>query len=487
MTYKKQDQLAIVARERFATKKRVRRKTLVSKTIRSVLPVGKLFLKEQFHGNTKWVPEQLAAQALIWSWQDTKNVTDAFEKTLETCEHLGLGNIAKTYTGFMNALSKYRAVLCEGLRVQRQALAEQVGGKYFRSNNWVLIGFDGSRATAPRTIANEVAFCAPNYGSGNHAKAGEKDTQGLRRENVEARKSAEPEPQVWITMMWHMGLRLPWTWRLGPSNSSERGHVQSILADEEFPEKTLFCGDAGFVGYPLWSSILAAGSDFLIRVGANVELLSEFADFERSEGGLVLCWPKDRMRSGHPPLRLRLIRVQVGKTKMWMLTSVLNDRKLTTNQIVHFYKLRWLIEVEFRGLKQTIDKRKLRCRNCERLLAELEWSMQGMAFAELLALHAQISKAERENKKFKTRDRSLAKTLRILRKNMRNPDQWTDPDSLMGNLSVATVQRYNNKTDKRARYRPKNKDIKPLGNPNIRKLTPEEEKKLRSHELKTAA
>lgn len=52
-------------------------------------------------------------------------------------------------------------------------------------------------------------------------------------------------------MMWHMGLRLPWTWRLGPSNSSERGHVMEMLQQEEFPENTLFCGDAGFVGYPL--------------------------------------------------------------------------------------------------------------------------------------------------------------------------------------------------------------------------------------------
>jgi len=45
--------------------------------------------------------------------------------------------------------------------------------------------------------------------------------------------------------MWHMGLRLPWTWRLGPSNSSERGHVMEMLEKEEFPENTLFCGDAG--------------------------------------------------------------------------------------------------------------------------------------------------------------------------------------------------------------------------------------------------
>lgn len=487
MSRKKRAEQASRIRKRINKQKQVARRVLFSELVNFALPEAALFSKEQFHGNIKWVPEQLAAQALIWSWQDTKKVTDAFEKTLEICEKLGLKMIAKTYTAFMNALNRYREIMCEGLRVRRQDLAEQIGGKYFRTNKWVLMGFDGSRATAPRSIANEKAFCAPNYGFGKEAKYGKKKSKGLRRKRNAAHKTAKPEPQVWITMMWHMGMRLPWTWRLGPSNSSERGHVQEMLEQEEFPEDTLFCGDAGFVGYPLWSSILAVGGNFLVRVGGNVDLLSEHADIQRVGGGMVLCWPKDRMKSGDPPLRLRLMQVQVGKTKMWMLTSVLDERKLTLKQVVEYYKLRWLIEVEFRGLKQTIDKHKLRCRNNGRLLAELDWSLQGMAYAELLAMRAQIPKAEKANEKFSPRDRSLANTLRVLRRYMRNLDQSAKPDALLNDLCDAVVQRYNNRTDKRARYRPKNPDIKPLGDPTIRKLTPEEKKKLRSHELKNAA
>lgn len=51
------------------------------------------------------------------------------------------------------------------------------------------------------------------------------------------------------------------------------------------------------------------------------------------------------MNSGKPPLRLRLVKVRVGKTDMWMLTSVLDRRKLTKKQIIRFYKMRWGIEV----------------------------------------------------------------------------------------------------------------------------------------------
>lgn len=467
--------------------KEVTRRTLFSELIEFALPTGALFSKEQFHGNIKWKAEQLAAQALIWSWQDTKKVTDAFEKTLEICTSLGLEGIAANYTGFMNALAGYREIIRSGLRTRLQALAEQVGGRFFRTAGWVLMGFDGSRATAPRSKSNEKAFCAPNYGHGKKAKYNRNKAKGKLRKRQSTENAEPQEPQVWITMIWHMSLRLPWTWRLGPSNTSERSDVRAMLETEEFPENTLFCGDAGFTGFPLWNSILEAGGDFLVRIGGNVNLLSEHADFQKVNDGQVLCWPKDRMESGEPPLRLRLVRVVVGKTTMWMLTSVLDEQELTQAQIVDYYKQRWQIEVEFRGLKQTIDKHKLRCRNPERLLAELDWSLYAMAYAELIALRAQVPGAKKGKRTYTPKDRSLANTLRVLRRYMRNLDQKTRPDALTQDLIEAIVQCYNNTTDKRARYRPKNADKKPLGNPTIRKLTPKERRKLNGTNMEMAA
>lgn len=468
--------------------KEVRNRELFHDFVQLVVADDALFTKSMFHGNIKWLPEQLAVQALIWSWQDSRNVTDAFEKTLEVCQHLELKEIAKNYTSFMNALSHYRSVFCERLRVRYQTLVEEVGGRYFRTNDWVLIAFDGSRATAPRTVANETAFCAPNYGHGKQAKYGKKKSKGLRRKRNQAHKTEPQEPQVWITLMWHMGLRLPWTWRLGPSNSVERHDVQKILEQEEFPEDTLFCGDAGFVGYPLWSAILAKRASFLVRVGANVNLLSEHADIQKLSGGRVLCWPKDKMNSGLPPLRLRLVKVKVGKTQMWMLTNVLDERELTKKQIVQYYKLRWGIEVEFRGLKQTMDNRKLRCRNDGRLLAELDWALRGMAIAELIALSQQIPKKPKSQEDYDPKDRSLARTVRAFQRCMRHMDEVVSAEEgLQVDLCRALVQRYHNRTDKRARYRPKNPDKKPLGDPVIRKLTAEERNKLKRHPHKKAA
>jgi hypothetical protein len=457
-----------------------------------LVPEDTLFTEDRFHGNIKWTPEQLVQQAVIWAWQDAKNVTDAFAMTLEVCEDLGIGNAAKTYAAFNNALGRYRETFRFRLGQQFQALAEQVAGRFWRDREWVLIGFDGSRVTTPRTVSNEKEFCAPNYGKGKTAKYRKKKSKGMRRRKNEKNKPQPQAPQAWITMMWHMNLRLPWAWRLGPSNSSERGHVLDMLEQEKFPQNTLFCGDAGFVGYDFWNGILEADGNFLVRVGGNVKLLSEEADIKQLGRGIVLCWPKEKMNSGAEPLRLRLVNVKIGKTKMWMLTNVLDRRKLPNKTIIKYYKMRWGVEVEFRGLKQTIDKRNLRCRNSDRVYVELDWSIRAMAFAELIALREQIPddkngqpQAEQD---YDTKDRSLANTVRALRKCIRNLNKYADASSdLLSQLSGALVQKYNNRTDKKARYRPKNPDKKPLGEPTIRKLKREERKILRKLDGRIAA
>ena len=58
---------------------------------------------------------------------------------------------------------------------------------------------------------------------------------------------------------------------------------------------------------------------------------------------------------------------------------------------------------------------------------------------------------------------------------------------LLNDLAKATVERYQNRTDKRARYRRKNPDKKPLGDPKVRKPTAEERKKIKEYALNLAA
>jgi len=454
------------------------------------LPDERIFPTIPFHGNTKWTPTGLVWLALCWAWSEARHLTDAFAEAFGVAHRMG-GCTLSTYQGFMGALVRWTGTLLPLLRDVVQQRLEQIGGKFWRIDGWVPIAFDGSRSTAPRTKSNEAALCARNYGQGKTAKYRKKKSKGLRRRRNKANPGHAPKPQAWITLLWHMGLRLPWSWRLGASDASERDHVLDILRTEAFPAQTLFCGDAGFVGYPLWACLRQRQSDFLVRVGANVSLLHEHAYCvlpPKGKDRLVLCWPRRVLQSDLPPLRLRLLRVRVGKTWMWMLTSVLDPNQLTYRAVARLYRLRWGVELEFRGLKQTLERGQLRCRNSQRLLAELDWSLLALTVAELLALREQQGAGAKGEPPVDPQKRSLAGILRALRHGLRHlhevPEAGRD---LLRQLRGAVTDSYRRKRPKAARYRPTNPDKKPLGNPKLRRLNECEHRRLRQLETKTAA
>ncbi len=441
-----------------------------------------IFSDFQFHGNTKWEAGDLSRMALLFSWSEKRCVTDAFPDALRRCKQLGFKVALTTYQGFIGAITSYMHIFIPLLILQLQCRMQEIGGDFWEVSGFVPIAFDGSRNSAPRTESNEAELCCPTYGKGKGAKNRNKKS-----------KHADPKPQAWITLMWHMGLRLPWDWRLGPSNSSERKHVQEMVTEGNFPQNTLFCGDAGFVGYDFWSSIRKRGLNFVVRVGSNVYLISKNMNWKRRKDGQVFCWPKDK-QAKHPPMMLRLVHIQLGNTQTYLLTSVLDPTKLDQDSLVELYKMRWGIEVEFRGLKQTLNGSKLRCRNVDRLYAELNWSILSMAVAELLALKEQIpnttpdQKQEKDRPPYTPKKRSLANTMRAIYDCLNELSETPAPQQdLFSRLARAVTDDYKRSSSKKARFRPKNSQQKKVGDPKVRKLEPHERKKITAFEEKAAA
>ena len=389
-----------------------------------------------FHGNTSWRPDDLIVLALLWNWSAASKLTDAFEDAAAK-SHQIIGRVAlSTYQGFAGALQTWTSKFMPRLQIRLHELMEELGGRHFRSDRWLPIAIDGSRASTPRTESNEKAFCAKNYGKGKTAKYRKKKTKGMRRRKNKNAKSQPQCPQIWITLMWQIGLGVPWCWKLGPSGASERAHVTEMIQSGHLLKNTLFVGDAGFVGYDFWKLIIEQGHDFLVRVGANVPLLTDLGFYaEEKKKGIVYCWPNAAMSKKLPPLVLRLVKCKVGKTKVHMLTSVRDEEQLSVKEIAKLYEQRWGIELEFRALKQTFERRVLRSRNSDRALVEMEWSIFATAATELFALKEQLASRKADPAKL-----SFAKSLRAIRLSL-NRLTWRLPgtSSLQELLRAAIV------------------------------------------------
>lgn len=139
-----------------------------------------------------------------------------------------------------------------------------------------------------------------------------------------------------------------------------------------------------------------------------------------------------------------------------------------------------------------MTRTKLRCHNDARTLVELDWSVLGLAVAQLFALKEQVERREKQaatkataapsavaQPEYTPLKRSLAQCLRALRASLRQLGQRSQPDqNLNERLGDAVTDDYVRTKSKRARYQPPNPDKKPLGNPNTRPLTPDERRKL---------
>lgn len=401
------------------------------------------------HGNVTWRPQKLGVLAVLFAWSDGRTMQASFEKAAKLSQNLFGGPAVDTFQGMVRALVTYGPQLVPLLWVRLQNLMQQVAPKFYRIGKWLPLAVDGSRFTTPRTVSNERKFAAKKYGRGKQARSRAKWKNKKKRSR---KLSAPVKPQIWLTLIWHMGLKLPWCWKTGRSNASERAHLIELIASQKFPENTLFCGDAGFTGYALWSGIVDQGHDFLVRVGGNVRLLKHLGHARRGDG-VVCLWPNAAARRKQPPLVVRLIEIKNELGSMYLVTSVLSDRQLSTATLGRLYRLRWGIELQFRAVKQTYGHGNLRSRNADHAIVELEWALLALTMIQLLGMREQIKI------NIPPEQTSVAQAIAAIRHAI---DTWNErvprSSSMTTQLREAIKDQYVRTTSKKARYHPKSKN-----------------------------
>jgi hypothetical protein len=136
--------------------------------------------------------------------------------------------------------------------------------------------------------------------------------------------------------------------------------------------------------------------------------------------------------------------------------------------------MRWGIELQFRTLKQTFGRGKLRSRNGANATAELEWSIFALWIIQLWAVKEQL---EIESPPAKC---SVGHAIQIFRELLRDPTRTvTSHKVLVDELRAATLDDYQRTKPKRSRHRAGCTDLPSTDPPQIKSATTEQQQYFR--------
>jgi hypothetical protein len=187
--------------------------------------------------------------------------------------------------------------------------------------------------------------------------------------------------------------------------------------------------------------------------------------YARESLGTVYLWPDRAAKKRQPPLVLRFIIAEGGKYPVYLLTSA-RCCSLTDAQVIEVYRRRWGIELYFRHLKQTFQRRKLRSTSAACARVELEWSLLGLWG---MALYAQV---ELEKQEINPLYMSVAKVLRAFRRMLRDYRHPIERQcSLKALIGCALHDTYTRANKASRDYPRKKRPDPPAGPPKIQNAT----------------
>lgn len=438
-----------------------------------------------FRDQSVWTPFTLICAALMWSWSAKTALTKRFAEARKTVALNASSEEqpGQSYTGFLKRLAHWSGTLLERVVAEfRRAMREELS-EHFLVAGWLLLAGDGSRTLTPRTKSNEAAFSAKKKAKKKKRKPtphqkrlGAQKRRKQKRQSAADRAKKANTPQIWLTVLYHVGLGLPWDWRQGPSDSSERQHLLDMAKD--LPEKSLLAIDAGFVGYEFWRTLDTSGVAFVARIGSNVRLLKNLG-LVRREKDLVYVWPDQARRKQNPPLVLRLHAFCGGREDVYLVTNVLEERRLSRSPMRDIYQARWGIETYYRDFKQTFGRRKLLSKTAENARLELDWSIIGLWAICLYGTAQQVAQG------IEPQRRSVANLLHAFRLPLEQPKcPADDGEDLFSLIALAVKDTYQRTKPKASRNPPRKKKKHAIGKPIIQYATKEQQSDAKT--IKTA-
>lgn len=411
--------------------------------ISELLPARGLAL---IHPHRRWSDRLLVLCAIIMSLSNSRALVDRFELARDVIGRLypSRRRVGVGYNTFIDTLARHSSRLIGIITTSlREALIER-SQKHFRSFGFVVLGVDGTKIETPRTDANLEHFGVSN-----------KDHSG---------------PAMLLVAIFHLATRSLWSFAHDHARGSEPGLLRRLITD--LPKDSLLVADAGFVGFDTMRSLIDAGHHFIIRAGANVRLITHLCI--EMHGDVVWIWPDKMQKKLVAPIILRRIIVQDQKGRvMCLLTSVLDEKRLSERAIRQLYAQRWGIEIAYRWLKTTLDGRKMLSHTPRHAQVELDWTMLSLSMLSLLTLCDATIQA----------GLSLASALRVVRRILiHQTRRWMNVAS---QLWQSRTDDYERRSSKTKRHWPKRSRKHDCQTPVARMATPTEQNLYQSLRLAT--
>ena len=396
-----------------------------------------MFRSHSQHGNTSWTPRKVVWLSMIMFWLPDKTLSERFRAARHVIKMLQPHwKVPISYAGFVESQRRLwpliRAVLLSRLR------PDESMQRTCRILGWLVLAVDGSRFECPRTTANEEGLGC----------AGKEKTA----------------PQLFHTLLQHVGTGLPWDFRVGPGTDSERHHLAEMLAG--LPEQTLLTADAGFISYALCSQLIDEKRFFILRIGGNKTLIEQLDENEQDDH-IVAFWPQNSQHQ--PPLKLRRICFpSTGGLPVVLVTNILDTQVLSDEDARTIYQSRWGIEVFFRHLKQTMDFGCLSSRTPETSLNEQNWRFVSFWMLQRIVVTHQIT-ADQDPRRF-----SAARARREIREVLQLMQQQRNGPSLRNRCLQSQTDNYQRTGTKTTRNWPRKKNDTPPKPPKTRTATKRE-------------
>jgi hypothetical protein len=298
------------------------------------------------HGNVSWTPLKVLWLSMIMYWLPGNTLGEQFSAAQKMLKAIKPHwRLPVSDGGFVEAQARYWPVMSL-LILARLRPSKLSAGDAWRLQGWLVLAVDGSRFECPRSAANE--------------------------DGLKCADRSKTCPQVFQTLLQHVGTGLPWDFRLAPGTDSERQHLNEMF--QGLPQQTLLTADAGLISYELCSELIDAKQHFVLRVGGNTTLIQNLEEQAADNDNIVYFGPENLQ--SRPLLKLRQICFSsTGGLPVVLLTNVLDDAILSDANAQSIYASRWGIEVYFGHLKQTFGFTQLQSRTPQNCLNEHNWRL----------------------------------------------------------------------------------------------------------------